>query len=87
MRPCPMCGCETSYALKTRKIYRCTACAHDFTETSKTIWASPKMPADKRAEIIRRLGNSNPRRVSIEMGVDYKTAWNIAKKLKIEAAS
>src|ERR1700728_3240225 len=41
---CPRCGCLDSYTYKTRKVFRCQGCSHQFTVTSGTIFASRKMP-------------------------------------------
>ena len=41
---CPRCGCLDSYIYKTRKVFRCKGCSHQFTVTSGSIFASRKMP-------------------------------------------
>ena len=40
----PRCGSLDSYSYKTRKLYRCKACSHQFSVTSGTIFASRKLP-------------------------------------------
>ena len=41
---CPRCGCLDAYTYKTRKVFRCKGCSHQFTVTSGTIFASRKLP-------------------------------------------
>lgn len=83
MRPCPKCGSVGAYALRTRKIFRCKECKHNFSETSGTLWHSPKMTPEKRDKIINSLKEGhNPRQVSIILGIEYKTVWQIAKKIQ-----
>jgi len=43
---CPKCGHESHYFIKTRCQWRCKSCNHTFTETSGTIFASHKCPAN-----------------------------------------
>lgn len=40
---CPRCGSLDNYAYKTRKLYRCKGCSHQFSVTSGTIFASRKL--------------------------------------------
>lgn len=39
---CPKCGHTESYEIKARRKYECTACRHQFSATSGTIFASRK---------------------------------------------
>jgi transposase-like protein len=41
---CGRCGCLDSYTYRTRKVFRCKGCSHQFTVTSGSIFASRKMP-------------------------------------------
>ena len=39
---CPRCGCVAVYSYKTRRLYKCKGCSHQFSVTSGTIFASRK---------------------------------------------
>ena len=41
---CPRCGCVGVYTFKTRALFKCKACDHQFSVTSGTIFASRKLP-------------------------------------------
>lgn len=41
---CQRCGCLENFAYKTRKLYKCKGCSHQFSVTSGTIFASRKLP-------------------------------------------
>jgi transposase-like protein len=41
---CPRCGCLGVYAYKSRALFKCKACDHQFSVTSGTIFASRKLP-------------------------------------------
>lgn len=80
---CPRCQCAEYYILQGRKTVRCKQCRHDFSETSGTIWRYPKMPLEKRQEIIDLLDQGqNAHAVSLRLGIQYKTIWAIKKKME-----
>lgn len=80
---CPRCGCAEAYFLKTRAIYKCISCAKQYSETTGTLWHSPKIPMEKRQAIIKDLQiGKSILQVSEKHKVGYKTVWNIAKKVK-----
>lgn len=80
---CPRCQSTEYYELRGRKVVRCKRCKRDFSETSGTIWKSPKMSMERRQEIIDLLEQgSNAHAVSLKLGIQYKTVSGIAKKLK-----
>ena len=41
---CPRCGCLGVYSFKSRPIFKCKECDHQFSVTSGTIFASRKRP-------------------------------------------
>ena len=41
---CPSCGCASVYGYKSRPIWKCEGCEHQFSVTSGTIFASRKLP-------------------------------------------
>ena len=41
---CPKCGCLESYAITTRKLWKCAGCLTQFSVKSGTIFASRKLP-------------------------------------------
>ena len=41
---CPSCGCLAVYSYKSRPVFKCKACEHQFSVTSGTIFASRKLP-------------------------------------------
>lgn len=79
---CPRCGSTKHYVIRGRANVRCAQCKRDFSATSGTIWASPKMPEEKRAEILRLLTEENMSALAVskKVGVQYKTVWSIWKK-------
>lgn len=81
-RPCPKCGCPESYALRTRRgVYRCKACTHSFSETSGTLWHSPKIPPETRHQILEAADTgASILSISKSLGIQYKTVWNTIKK-------
>lgn len=82
---CPRCQSTEYYKLQGRKFVRCKRCKRDFSETSGTMWKSPKMEMARRQEIIDLLEHgSNAHVVSLQLGIQYKTVWSIAKKLAAE---
>lgn len=40
---CPRCGGSAPYAIKSRRVFRCRGCAHQFTPTSGTVWHAHKV--------------------------------------------
>lgn len=83
---CPDCGCYESYAITTRRKFKCKACHHQFSVTSGTIFASRKLSfSDLLAAICLFVNGSKGRsavQLSRELGVQYKTAWVMAHKIR-----
>jgi transposase-like protein len=83
---CPKCGCLAIYSYATRKIFKCKACAHQFTVTSGTIFASRKLPIRDILAAIAIFSNGakgySALQLSRDLCVDYKTAFVMAHKLR-----
>lgn len=83
---CPRCGCLDSYTYKTRKVFRCKACSHQFTCTSGTIFASRKLPVRDYLLAIAIFVNGakghSALQLSRDLDVQYKTAFVLAHKLR-----
>ena len=44
---CPKCGHNSSYYIKTRKVYQCTKCRHQVSVTAGTLFHSTNLPLVK----------------------------------------
>ena len=83
---CPRCGCLDFYAYKTRKVFRCKGCSHQFTVTSGTIFASRKMPIRDYLLAIAIFVNGAKGHSALQLSRDldcqYKSAYVLAHKLR-----
>jgi transposase-like protein len=83
---CPRCGCLDNYAYKTRKVFRCQGCSHQFTVTSGTIFASRKMPIRDYLLAIAIFVNGAKGHSALQLSRDldcqYKSAYVLAHKLR-----
>jgi len=83
---CPNCGCVDVGVISTRQSFKCAACYDQFTPTTATIFARPKMPL--RQYLLAVLvatdfrGENMATRLMLALGCEYKTAHNIWKKLQ-----
>jgi len=88
---CPRCGCLDSYRYKTRKVYRCKGCSHQFTVTSGTIFASRKMPIRDYLLAIAIFVNGAKGHSALQLSRDldcqYKSAYVLAHKLREAVAA
>ncbi len=88
---CPRCGCLDNYAYKTRKIFRCKGCSHQFTVTSDTIFASRKMPIRDYLLAIAIFVNGakghSALQLSRDLSCNYKSAYVLAMKLREAVAN
>lgn len=82
-RPCPLCGSAESYAIASRRIRKCKSCKHQFSATSGTDLHAHKLPVETIAKIREMLlAGMNARKISIALGVQYKTVWNRTRGIK-----
>jgi transposase-like protein len=83
---CPKCGCCDTYKITTRRKFKCKACAHQFSVTSGTIFASRKMAfVDLLAAICIMVNASkgvSMIQLSRDLDCQYKTAFVLAHKLR-----
>ncbi|WP_104019493.1 IS1595 family transposase [Roseovarius nitratireducens] len=83
---CPRCGHEETYSITTRRKFKCKACAHQFSVTSGTIFASRKMDfVDLLAAIciiVNGAKGVSMIQLSRDLDCQYKTAFVLAHKLR-----
>lgn len=83
---CVRCGSLDSYAYKTRKLYRCKACSHQFSVTSGTLFAGRKLPIRDYLLAIAIFVNGAKGHSALQLSRDldcqYKTAFVLAHKLR-----
>lgn len=83
---CPRCGCMDAYAITTRRKFKCSACGHQFSVTSGTIFASRKMSfTDLLAAIcifVNAVKGLSALQLSRDIDCQYKTAFVLAHKLR-----
>lgn len=83
---CPRCGCVDTYAITTRRKFKCAACQHQFSVTSGTIFASRKMAfVDLLASIcifVNGAKGLSALQLSRDLDCQYKTAFVLAHKLR-----
>ena len=87
---CPRCQCTKVYAFATRRIWKCSACAAQFSVTSGTIFSSRKLSIRDYLAAICLFVNAVKGISALQLGrdldVQYKTAFVLAHKLR-EAVS
>ena len=83
---CPSCGCLGVYSFKSRPIFKCKACEHQFSVTSGTIFASRKLPIATYLLAIAIFVNGakghSALQLSRDLDVQYKTAFVLSHKLR-----
>lgn len=88
---CPHCGgCEV-YEYRARRIFKCKACRRQFSMTSGTLFASRKLELRDYLAAIAIFCNGvkgvSALQLSRDLGVQYKTAFVLAHKLREAMAS
>ena len=91
---CPHCECPTAYECRRPNgalRFRCKACRKDFSITSGTLFAFHKMPLQTYLAAIAIFCNEVKGKSSLalsrDLGVQYKTAFVLAHKLREAMAS
>ncbi|WP_439572769.1 IS1595 family transposase [Phreatobacter sp.] len=83
---CPRCGCVESFMYKTRRLYKCKGCSHQFSVTSGTIFASRKRPIRDYLLAIAIFVNGAKGHSALQLSRDldcqYKTAFVLSHKLR-----
>jgi ribosomal protein L37AE/L43A len=84
---CPACGCATHgvFVRSSRHYWQCTACRHQCSVTSGTIFESTKLPLTRWFLAMHLLTQSKNNVSALELkrhlGICYKTAWLMKHKL------
>lgn len=86
---CPDCGNRETYSIKSRKTFKCKACHRHFSLTSGTIFAIHKMSfTDMLASFLLVIdsdrGGFNALQLSRDLGIQYRAAHALGRKLKTE---
>ena len=86
---CPHCACPTCYEARRPNgalRFRCKACRKDFSLTSGTLFAFHKLPLQTYLAAIvifcNEVKGKSALALSRDLGVQYKTAWVLAHKLR-----
>ena len=83
---CPQCGHDETYKITTRRKFKCKGCAHQFSVTSGTIFASRKMDFVDLLAAIFILVNASKGvsmvQLSRDLDCQYKTAFVLSHKLR-----
>lgn len=83
---CPRCGCFALYEYKTRQLWKCKSCNHQFSVTSGTIFASRKMPVRDYLLAIAIFVNGAKGHSALQLSRDldcqYKSAYVLSMKLR-----
>ena len=83
---CPRCGCLGVYGFKTRALFKCKSCDHQFSATSGTIFASRKLPVQTYLLAIAIFVNGAKGHSALQMSRDldcqYKTAYVLCHKIR-----
>jgi transposase-like protein len=83
---CPRCQCSAVYEYKTRPLFKCKGCDHQFSVTSGTIFASRKLPIRTYLLAIAIFVNAAKGHSALQLSRDldcqYKTAFVMAHKIR-----
>lgn len=83
---CPRCGCVDVYDIPTRRKFQCKGCGHQFSVTSGTIFASRKLAIRDIllavAIFVNGAKGHSALQLSRDLGVQYKTAFVLAHKIR-----
>lgn len=82
---CPCCGSASHSALKTRKLYQCSACHHQTSLISGTIFEQTKLPLTIWFLAIHLVTQAKTGLSALalkrQIGVSYNTAWSMKQKI------
>lgn len=85
--PCPICGKGKFYRIKKRKCYACANCGHQLHPTAGTIFHKSETKLTKWFFAIFLFSQSkngvSAKEIERHLGVTYKTAWRIAKQIRL----
>jgi transposase-like protein len=82
---CPHCGSSSYSTLKTRKLYQCSACHHQTSLISGTIFEQTKLPLTLWFLAIHLILQAKTGLSALalmrQIGVSYNTAWSMKQKI------
>jgi transposase-like protein len=88
---CPSCGGLVCYRYRSRPVFKCKACCHQFSATSGTLFAWHKLPLRLYLLAIVLFVNAvkglSALHLGRDLGVSYKSAFVLAHKLREAMAS
>lgn len=83
---CPRCGCFAIYSYRSRRIFKCKGCSHQFSATSGTIFASRKLAMRDILLAIAIFVNGakghSALQLSRDLSCNYRTAFVLSHKLR-----
>ena len=83
---CPRCNCSDLYFCRAEERWKCKGCGYRFSVTSGTIFASRKIAIRDILAAIAIAANGEKRisasQMSRELGVTYKTALDLAHRIR-----
>ena len=83
---CPRCSCSATYKITTRRLWKCQACSHQFSVTSRTIFVSRKLPIGTYLLAIAIFVNGAKGHAALQLSrdldVQYNTAFVLSHKLR-----
>src|SRR5437868_1560338 len=84
---CPRCAAEKPHYLKSRRIWRCSACMRDFSVKVGTIFEDSPLGLDKWLPALWLLANAKNGLSSYELaralGVTQKTGWFMLSRIRL----
>lgn len=85
-RSCPRCGCKEAYALRTRKLFKCKRCCHQFSATSGGPFHGRKLPIEAIEAALEMPEELSALEISRRLDVQYRTGWLLKRKMRRERA-
>jgi len=83
---CPKCGKKKFYRVKKRKCYACAWCGYQIYPAAGTIFHKSSIKLTNWFFAIYLMSKSNnkisAKELQAHLGISYKTAWNMRKKIK-----
>ena len=83
---CPDCGCDKTYFIKSRQIFKCAdpkCLKPQFSVTSGTFMEHTNLPLPDWFEImIEQFSGLNANRIAKKLDINYRTVWSICHKLR-----
>ena len=88
-RPVCVCGSEKVYEFTSRRIFKCAKCGTQFTASNNTIFHARKLPYQTtiRALSISIHDPQNANQLSIQTGINYRTASSLIKNFRFFAGN